>query len=198
MRDTRQEILETAKRLFNEKGFNVVSTRDIAEAMGISKGNLTYHFKKKADIVEALLLESPDTRPKEAPDTLAELDAYFLDMQQTVKENAFYFWHHTQIAQLSPKIRERQDESHKTNVKMLSQTLQTLRSKGLLHQETRAGNHERLIDLLLISIIYWVPFCELKNGYGTKVSFQHHAWSVLYPYLTGAGKNELKRTVSLA
>lgn len=198
MRNTRQEILETAKQLFNEKGFNVVSTRDIAEVIGISKGNLTYYFKKKEDIIEALLLESSDTRPKEAPKTLSELDAFFLDMQQTVKDNAFYFWHHAQIAQLLPKIRESQDESYRTNVKMLSQTMQTLQSKGILYQETFTGNYERLIDLLLISIIYWVPFCELKNGYGTKVSFQYHAWSILYPYLTNAGKDGLKKIVSLA
>lgn len=196
MRDTREKILETAKRLFNEQGFNVVSTRDIAETIGISKGNLTYYFKKKEDIIEALLLESPDTRPKEVPGNLTELNDYFLDMQQTVKDNAFYFWHHAQIAQLSPKIRESQDETYKINVKVLSQTMQTLQANGILHRENQERNYGRVIDLVLISIIYWIPFCELKNGYGTQMSFRYHAWSILYPYLTDAGKNELEKIVS--
>ncbi|MFV0497699.1 MAG: TetR/AcrR family transcriptional regulator [Candidatus Fimivivens sp.] len=46
-RNTRQEILKTAKKLFNERGFNKVSNQEIADAVGIRKGNLTYHFNKK-------------------------------------------------------------------------------------------------------------------------------------------------------
>ena len=45
--NTRQEILSAAKKLFNERGYNAVSVQDIAGALGISKGNLTYYFKKK-------------------------------------------------------------------------------------------------------------------------------------------------------
>ena len=51
-RDTRQDILNTAQALFREKGYNAVSVGEIATALGISKGNLTYYFKRK----EACLL----------------------------------------------------------------------------------------------------------------------------------------------
>lgn len=46
-KNTRRQILDTAKRLFNERGYNDVSLKDIADEVGISKGNLTYHFSKK-------------------------------------------------------------------------------------------------------------------------------------------------------
>ena len=46
-KNTRQLILDTAKRLFNERGYNGVSLKDIADELNISKGNLTYHFRKK-------------------------------------------------------------------------------------------------------------------------------------------------------
>ncbi len=52
---TRQRILDTALKLFNEKGSHQVSTNHIAEAMGISPGNLYYHFKNKAHIIRELL-----------------------------------------------------------------------------------------------------------------------------------------------
>lgn len=193
MRDTRQKILDTAKMLFNEQGFNVVSTGEIAEAVGISKGNLTYYFKKKEDIIEALLLDSPKTGPKDAPDNLAELNDHFLDMQQMVQEKAFYFWHHAQLAQLSPKIREKQDEKYKTNVNLLSQTMEILQREGILQEEPYPRNYTHVVDLLLISIIYWIPFGALKNGHGTQISFQDHAWSILYPYLTEKGKQALEK-----
>ncbi len=41
---TKQAILTTAIDLFNDKGTAAVSTNHIAEAMGISPGNLYYHF----------------------------------------------------------------------------------------------------------------------------------------------------------
>ncbi|MGH8251625.1 MAG: TetR/AcrR family transcriptional regulator [Steroidobacteraceae bacterium] len=53
-RQTQTRILDTALRLFNEFGTAAVSTNRIAEACGISKGNLYYHFRNKNEIVEAV------------------------------------------------------------------------------------------------------------------------------------------------
>ncbi len=47
-------ILDTARRLFNERGLGNVTVRQIAEKVGISSGNLTYHFEKRGEIVEGV------------------------------------------------------------------------------------------------------------------------------------------------
>ncbi len=52
---TRERILDSALDLFNERGSHQVTTNHIAEAMGISPGNLYYHFKNKAHIIRELL-----------------------------------------------------------------------------------------------------------------------------------------------
>jgi AcrR family transcriptional regulator len=54
MSHRREEILEKALHLFNENGIDEVTTRDIAHALDISLGNLTYYFPTKSDIVFAL------------------------------------------------------------------------------------------------------------------------------------------------
>jgi len=51
---TRQKILDTALRLFNQDGTADVSTNHIAEACGISPGNLYYHFRNKQEIIREL------------------------------------------------------------------------------------------------------------------------------------------------
>ena len=52
--DTKTRILDAALALFNERSTATVTTNHIAEAMGISPGNLYYHFRNKAEIVQGL------------------------------------------------------------------------------------------------------------------------------------------------
>ncbi len=52
--DTRARIVEAALALFNADGSHAVSTRHIAAPLGISPGNLYYHFANKEEIVLCL------------------------------------------------------------------------------------------------------------------------------------------------
>src|SRR5699024_9317940 len=52
--NTRKRILETALLLFNRDGEPHTPTGRIADKLGISPGNLHYHFRTKRDLVEAL------------------------------------------------------------------------------------------------------------------------------------------------
>ena len=52
---TKDKIIYTAIKLFNKQGTNLVSTNHIAKEMGISPGNLYYHFRSKNDIIRSIL-----------------------------------------------------------------------------------------------------------------------------------------------
>ena len=54
-RQTRQRILDTTLALYNDLGEANVSTTLIATEVGISAGNLHYHFRKKDQLTGALL-----------------------------------------------------------------------------------------------------------------------------------------------
>ena len=47
---TKEMIMDTARELFAEQGFQHVSMRKIAQSLGYSHGALYYHFKNKAEI----------------------------------------------------------------------------------------------------------------------------------------------------
>jgi AcrR family transcriptional regulator len=51
---TVERILAESLRLFNEQGEGNVATGTIATSLGMSPGNLYYHFRNKERIVEAL------------------------------------------------------------------------------------------------------------------------------------------------
>lgn len=57
---TKDKILDTALSLFSKKGFEAVSTNDIAGSLGLTKGALYRHFKSKREIFDAIVRKMED------------------------------------------------------------------------------------------------------------------------------------------
>ena len=54
---TKERIIALAQTRFNELGYGNVTTAALAAELGISEGNLWYHFKTKRDLLEAISAE---------------------------------------------------------------------------------------------------------------------------------------------
>lgn len=54
---TRQRILEAARSLFSEHGYDATSVRMVARACGLTNPAVHYHFRTKRDLYDALLSE---------------------------------------------------------------------------------------------------------------------------------------------
>jgi TetR/AcrR family acrAB operon transcriptional repressor len=52
--ETRNQLLDAAEKVFFEQGFGQTSLMDIAEAAGLSRGAIYWHFKNKSDLFEAM------------------------------------------------------------------------------------------------------------------------------------------------
>lgn len=90
--DRRESILQAAADLFREKGYEDVSMRNIADALGISVGNLTYYFKYKEDLIEEVILREYESYEKpKTPEGLAGMHHFFVAMLKYAGENDVYF-----------------------------------------------------------------------------------------------------------
>lgn len=58
---TAEKILDAGRSLFNAKGYAATSLGDIAKTVGISKGNLTYHFPTKRALAAQLIANARQT-----------------------------------------------------------------------------------------------------------------------------------------
>lgn len=192
-KDIKQEILRVSKKLFNERGYNEVSTQDISNAIGISKGNLNYHFKRKEDIIEAVAEEMHSHYVKpQIPSTLEELNALFLLSQKVAKENAFYFWHYTQLSQMSEKIRKIQNTVIEDNYTLFSEAFVLLNQDGSLQNEEYRGQYKQIIRAIMLTCIYWMPHSKLEGMMEAEDDFFDCVWGILYPLLTDKGKAKYK------
>jgi AcrR family transcriptional regulator len=55
LNDKKIQIIETAERLFAERGFDGTSVRDIAHEAGVNIAMISYYFGSKENLMEALL-----------------------------------------------------------------------------------------------------------------------------------------------
>ena len=55
MTTTQQKLIDSARYLIQTRGYNGFSYADIAEALGVTKASLHYHFPSKADLGQRLI-----------------------------------------------------------------------------------------------------------------------------------------------
>lgn len=80
--DTAKELLDTAQRLVQERGYNAFSYKDLAEAVGIRTASIHYHFPSKADLGVAIM----DRYTDDLSQALSSIDADALESQAKLRE----------------------------------------------------------------------------------------------------------------
>jgi AcrR family transcriptional regulator len=95
---TKQTILDQALKLFVEQGFTETTTRDIAQACGISEGAIYRHFQSKDEIgwelfhaSYAVMAERLQGLIDAAPDFAAALKAIIADLCKLFDDEPYRF-----------------------------------------------------------------------------------------------------------
>lgn len=107
---TPERILSTALHLFNQYGVDRVPVYKIAAEIGISPGNLTYHFPRKHDILYQLI----DNLEQEASEVFSskrnpgstELAQYLVSLFRLMWRYHFFFESLTYLTATDEKIAE--------------------------------------------------------------------------------------------
>lgn len=72
---TKEKILAAAKILFAEKGFRIVTTRDIAREAGVSLSALSYHFKSKDQLLIQLANQFVEAQDRATYSSFSEVSS---------------------------------------------------------------------------------------------------------------------------
>lgn len=195
MTDTKKKIIRAAEELFFEFGIANVRLQQIADKVGISVGNLAYHYKNKEIIVESVyqqvLKELSEVLSSYLvyPD-LSDFDKQFSDLYRFLHDNAFCVNNLWEIERTYPHLKE--DWTRLVN-KLQIQIRQRIlyhAQRGVIRQESYRGEHELLTQAIYLTINFWTSQQLLRGNPIEERMFKKALWALIYPHLSPEGKLE--------
>ncbi|GLX83826.1 TetR family transcriptional regulator [Thalassotalea loyana] len=165
---TRDKIIQASIDLFNEHGERNVTTNHIAAHLGISPGNLYYHFRNKEDIILSIYEEYArklllDTFPIASPD-IEPLDAiinYMDTVFQAMSRFRFFYANLPVLLDKNPSLREKYVEVQELIRTQVSDLLISLRDVDMIAFED--DELPDLVSVLRIVNTFWLSFYQTQN-----------------------------------
>ncbi|WP_020203363.1 TetR/AcrR family transcriptional regulator [Cupriavidus sp. WS] len=194
---TRERILAACLSLFNERGPMVVTTAEIAAAVGIKEGNLHYHFNRKEQILEALFDAFEHALRDTAVADLAQGDApqrfagYLSGWFSLMWEWRFFYRDAAAIRALAPALRARTEALADDGQRHVRRVFASMEAAGLL-RATPAQLDHLVVNSWIVST-YWIDYLRSRHGIDA-LRREHISWgasqvmSLFSPYLTETGQ----------
>lgn len=175
----KENILKTAQELFNEKGYQDTTMREIADYLGISLGNLTYHYHKKEEMMVELL-KRPSFLEKEPAKNFNEFFQLIQDMLDSLMVNRF-FYTVEELARTSESFYQHNTNTINEIENHLEDSLQLLSDQNFL--VAWRSNHERhaFAHVIMNSHLTWIKnnFYLLEKDQDSYHDFLTMHWYLL-------------------
>lgn len=196
---TKEKILNQALLLFNEKGVDQVSALQISQALGISYGNLTYHFKNKDAIILGLYQEVQQV-----------IDATLAKLVQHLFEETFYLqlineffeitWRYrfiylnlSSLMSQYPTIKAAERKYAKQRSKIFSKVKETFIREEYLKPESDI-DYKLTIHSLSMILYAWILDAQLFYAGKEQSKIDYYVgllYNMTIPILTPKGKEQL-------
>ncbi len=195
---TRERILEAALTLFNRDGFAKVTTARIAAEVGISEGNLWYHFRTKRDLVMSLweqLAESIQVRMnvESTPETV--LDDFITYSRRTYREMwdfRFLYRDRAEYGRVDDELEGRlREEVVERGHALLERFIRDMIEAG--HMKAKEAEIRGITVNIWIVVRYWLDYLHESRGITAveplhiRAGMEQHL-ALFLPYMTPASK----------
>lgn len=196
---TKQKILDSAVKLFNQDGLVNVRLQHIADEAFVSVGNMTYHYRTKELIVQAIW----EQLVKKQRDLLAEfrIVPLFEDIERQIQSTfqlqqayIFFYLDTLEVMRAFPQIRD----LHRQHIQWQVQQIETMMrfnvSRGAFFAENTEGGMSQLAQQYWMTSDMWLNRqAILGNDLGNYAAFRDALWALLLPCMTSMGNMEFRQ-----
>jgi AcrR family transcriptional regulator len=196
---TREKITNKALELFNRNGIEYVGMRELASALDMKIGNITYYFPTKDDLVNQLALDLSDLNAITLGKEVVTMTS-FLEMRERNFQNQYRYrcllLSFVHIMKQNPMVAERYKDIGKQRGDGLLLNIRNLQKKGYLKIDFKS-DLEYLSSLIGLIARFWISETAISNNnLSVDKQIRHYVEltaKIFIPYATKLGKNQIHR-----
>ncbi len=193
---TRGRILSAALKLFNEGNTQAATTNHIAQALGMSPGNLHYHYRNREAIVYALY-EEMISRTKlphsKLPATIADIHEHQIHLANVYWEYRFFNRELLFLLSRDTVLKERYINENRAHRERIGIVMRGLAANGYFDIPDE-NVYEQLADTILLCNQFWHSHLEtlgIEVDESNLAGGFRHIEGTMRPYLTRKALEEL-------
>jgi AcrR family transcriptional regulator len=163
--DSRQEILRTAARLFQQRGYDATSMNDVAAALKLSKGGLYHHFQSKDEILFEIMNHAmeltqervldPVRNIASAEDRLRALIRLHIEVVLSPRDREITVMLHENHP-LPPGLRKRINHRKKEYVHFVESLIAEVQKEAQRTRASKGAVSARAATFALLGMINWI------------------------------------------
>jgi AcrR family transcriptional regulator len=197
--NTEEKIKSKGIDLFNQFGFCNVTLRQISQELGISYGNVTYHFSNKSKLLDSIYedmnIKLTQIQSMLQPDE--QLLKYFLKLPDynfdITLEYIFFYKDFLELKRKYPEFYEKVEIKNQIRRNQWLQLLSVLQQNEYLKKELTSEDLNYIIELSISMRMFYFQNTDLKQI--EKNTFNDKVNRLLLPYLSDHGLQIYKGTI---
>ena len=192
-----EKIVQAALKMFNEAGIEYVGMRELATALDIRIGNLTYYFPTKDDLVNRLAIDLAEENNRTiVPIENMTMESFFGVLEQVFRNHVKFrclmlsFVH---VMQRNPLIAKRYAKIQPKRNEAWAKNVEALRTGKYI--KATATEIDFLVSTIALIARFWISEAAIAFRNVSEEDQIHHYMKmvarIFLPYATAKGKNEL-------
>lgn len=200
---TKDLILLKALELFNEHSASAISNNRIAAEMGISPGNLHYHFRTKEAVIRAIyyiLFEKMDNLWYE-PSFYGSEDGivdYFYKLSGLLYEYRFCYRELNVLLKNDPVLKEEYAARNSRILKQMEQLYHSYVEAGIMKSINSENDRSYIIENTWIIGLMWITYADILYKDVTSSIIHESVYHLYYnmkPYLTAKADRKIEEAI---
>ncbi|MBU2514643.1 TetR/AcrR family transcriptional regulator [bacterium] len=197
---TKEKILKTAVEIFNEHSVSEISVNQIAGKMGISPGNLRYHYKTKEEIIRTIwntmtsqldtIWSNPEIHTHEPA-----IAGLLFNLGNLFYSYRFLYLELPHLLNKDPDLREEYRRRTERIIKLLGVILDSWANAGIMKPLKSQKEKDYLIRNLWLANQLWMYYWDTVHARVTGENIKEGTMQILFvykPYLNEKSADEIE------